>query len=55
MPPAMVAAIRCPDCDADVTMVESAPGIWQAEVAHDDTCPWWLDYQARGDAGVRLR
>jgi len=51
--PAMLAALRCPGCDADITMVEAAPGVWQAQVRHDQTCPWWIAYQAAGGAEVR--
>lgn len=42
---------RCPDCDADVTVIEVAPGMFCGQVAHDDTCPWWRAYKASyGDA-----
>jgi hypothetical protein len=30
---------RCPDCDADRTLVEEAPDVYTLRVAHDDTCP----------------
>lgn len=30
---------ECPDCDASVTVVEHAPGLFVMTVLHDDTCP----------------
>jgi hypothetical protein len=36
-------AIRCQDCDSEVTLIEVAPGINRAEVRHDDTCPWYAE------------
>lgn len=29
----------CPDCRADVELREAYPGIWNLNIAHDDTCP----------------
>ena len=50
----MIAATRCPDCDSDTDLVEHAPGVWLAEVRHDETCPWFRDYQARTIPGSQL-
>lgn len=54
-PPGMAAVIGCPDCDSDVTVTEVAPGVYQGQVAHDDSCPWLADLKARGGNGVRYR
>lgn len=37
----MTAAIACPDCNADVAVVEVAPGYFRGTVTHDETCPWF--------------
>jgi hypothetical protein len=34
----------CPDCDADVTITELAPGVYGGSVEHD-TCPWYTAYK----------
>ena len=39
-------AIRCPDCDSHVAIVELAPGIYQGRVEHDDTCQWYAALKA---------
>jgi hypothetical protein len=39
----LLRAARCPDCDSDVTIIEIAPGVHSAQVAHDTTCPWYTD------------
>ncbi|MBI3214736.1 MAG: hypothetical protein HYZ38_12990 [Mycobacterium sp.] len=44
----------CPDCDSTVSLVEIAPRVHQAQVQHDDTCPWFLAFQRNGGLGVRL-
>lgn len=35
------AGYRCPDCDADIELVEHAPHVFVVNVRHDDTCPTW--------------
>ncbi|MCH9732268.1 MAG: hypothetical protein K0U84_21805 [Actinomycetia bacterium] len=40
-------AAACPDCDADVTLIELAPGVYSGTVAHDETCPWLDALQQR--------
>jgi hypothetical protein len=37
----MKQAAQCPDCDSDVTIVELETGVYQGQVEHDDTCPWF--------------
>jgi len=32
---------RCPDCDSDVSVAELVPGVFGADVRHDDSCPRW--------------
>ena len=39
--PDLAQVVACPDCNADVTITEIAPGVLDATVAHDDTCPWY--------------
>lgn len=29
----------CPDCNADVALVEASPSVYVLEIRHDDTCP----------------
>ncbi len=29
----------CPDCDSDVSVAELVPGVFGADVRHDDSCP----------------
>lgn len=50
----MLQAIRCPDCDSDVTVVEVAPDVYQGEVRHDGSCPWYTSFQRAGGRGVRF-
>ncbi len=38
-----LAALKCPDCDSELTVVEVAPRVLSAEVRHDDTCPWFSE------------
>jgi hypothetical protein len=47
-------AAACPDCGSDVSVIEVAPGVYQAEVRHDDCCPWFADFQRNGGLGVRF-
>jgi hypothetical protein len=47
--------VACPDCTADVTVVEVAPGMYHGIVEHDDTCPWFADFKRHGGFGVRFR
>lgn len=54
-PPATLAAVVCcPDCNSEVTVVEVEPGRYRAEVAHDETCPWFTRLRATGGLGVRF-
>ena len=54
-PPGVLDAVaRCPDCDSDVTVTQVAPGAYQGQVEHDDSCPWFARFQANGGRGVRL-
>jgi hypothetical protein len=44
----------CPDCDSGVTLGSTdETGFRLATVQHDDTCPWWRAFQARGVPTVR--
>jgi hypothetical protein len=36
----------CPDCPAYQTIERVADGIYVNRIFHDDTCPWWIRYQA---------
>lgn len=45
--PFLEALLRCPDCNAEVTVSPSPLGILRAEVRHDATCP---TFRAMGDA-----
>jgi hypothetical protein len=45
---------ECPDCTADVIVSEVVPGIFNADVIHDDTCPWFQAFQRSGGMGVRF-
>lgn len=49
-----LAALGCPDCDSDVQLADVAPAVYQGHVAHDLTCPWLADFEARGGHGVRF-
>jgi hypothetical protein len=42
----------CPDCDADVTITELAPGVYGGSVEHDDTCPWYTAYKRDVDCAT---
>lgn len=37
----MAAAVECPDCNADVAVLEVTPGYFRGVVNHDDSCPWF--------------
>ena len=39
--------IACPDCGSRVTVVEIAPGVCNAAVEHDETCPWFASFLRR--------
>jgi hypothetical protein len=45
-------AIRCQDCDSEVTVTEVAPNVYSSEVHHDDSCPWYRAFKRSG--GVRF-
>lgn len=32
--------MQCPDCDSEIVVREISPGLLQAVMMHDDTCPW---------------
>lgn len=32
---------RCPDCNSTTELVETQPGVYEARVFHDNTCPWF--------------
>jgi hypothetical protein len=36
----------CDDCDAHQTIERLDIGVYVNHVHHDDTCPWWIRYQA---------
>jgi len=36
---AFAAAYACPDCCADIELVQSSPSVFVLEVKHDETCP----------------
>jgi hypothetical protein len=36
----------CPDCNAYQTIERLAVGVYVNHIHHDDTCPWWQQYQA---------
>jgi hypothetical protein len=36
----------CPDCLAYQTIERVAGGVYVNRIFHDDTCPWWIRYQA---------
>jgi hypothetical protein len=36
----------CPDCLAYQTIERVDVGIYVNRIHHDDTCPWWIRYQA---------
>lgn len=38
----------CPDCTATAELTEPIPGVFVAEIAHDDTCPTWARMQKKG-------
>jgi hypothetical protein len=46
--------VACPDCDSDVRVVQLALRVYRAEIAHDDTCPWFAAFKRSGGVGVRL-
>jgi hypothetical protein len=39
--------LLCPDCGSDVVLIEAAPRVYQAEVHHDDSCPWFTALQSK--------
>ena len=41
--PEVTQIAACPDCNADVTVTEVAPGVFAGTVEHDDTCPWFAE------------
>jgi hypothetical protein len=47
-------AIRCPDCNSDVTITKVGHRHYSGEVRHDDTCPWYADFERAGGLGIRL-
>lgn len=50
----LAALAVCPDCDADVTVTEDAPGLFTAVVGHDDSCRWYRVFARTGDDQIRL-
>ncbi len=48
--PTVGEAAACPDCDADVAIIELAPGVYRGTVAHDETCPWLQALERRSQA-----
>jgi hypothetical protein len=36
----------CDDCPAYQTIERLADGVYINHIHHDDTCPWWIRYQA---------
>ena len=44
-----VRAIRCPRTATPTSvLIEAAPRVYQAEVHHDDSCPWYRAFQRSG-------
>ena len=37
--------LTCPDCTSEYTVVERGPGIAEAFVKHDESCPWLAELQ----------
>lgn len=50
----LLRAIRCPDCDSDVAVIEVAPDTYRGEVRHDATCPWYTALKQAGGLGIRF-
>jgi hypothetical protein len=46
--------IRCPDGDADVTVVKVAARVYRGEVRHDASCPWFAAFERAGGYGIRF-
>jgi hypothetical protein len=39
---------RCPDCLSETTYpIADQFGMWHVEVRHDDTCPWFNEFNKR--------
>ncbi|WP_156759643.1 hypothetical protein [Microbacterium karelineae] len=54
----LVAADACPDCNADVSVVEIEPGVYKGTILHDETCPYLSAREqriARAREGLRDR
>lgn len=49
----LLGATGCPDCHSEVSIIEVEPHVFQGEVRHDDTCPWYLALQQAG-FGIRF-
>ena len=47
-------AVRCPDCDSEVSVTQVASRSYHGEVRHDDTCPWYAAFQRAGGHGIRF-
>jgi hypothetical protein len=47
-------SVACPDCDAEVMVTEIAPRVFQGELCHDETCPWFDNFAHNGGLGVRF-
>ena len=44
----------CLDCDADLTIRETSPGVFHAVIEHDATCPSYQAMRRDGDtSGAR--
>jgi hypothetical protein len=47
--------VTCPDCASEVTLAPTDEhGVRYVAIAHDDTCPWWRTFQARGVPAIRF-
>ena len=47
-------AIRCPDCDSEVTVTKVGHREYNGEVRHDATRPWFVDFKRDGGFGIRF-
>lgn len=37
---------QCPDCQSENELEELAPCVFQLNVRHDETCPWYRAHRA---------
>ena len=47
-------AIRCPDCDSEVTVTRVTHRIYNGEVRHDETYPWYRALKRAGGLAIRF-